>query len=157
MITYFEMTAFLPLMGSAILSFCSYRKVVSNNCTAGVSVEYTARRQQCPVQAPKGLHLVTSEGSLTATLGSNVTFLVFLEEVGGFLFFHSDAGEGWLCVCACLWVCVCACARALACRPKWTRRKFDPQLSIFPFVFFVFFENPLPCTAELPQTQCLFM
>lgn len=59
----------------------SYRKVVSNNCTAGVSVVYTARRQQCPIQAPKGLHLVTSEGRLTATLGTNVTFLVFLEEV----------------------------------------------------------------------------
>lgn len=63
----------------------SYRKVVSNNCTAGVSSEYTARRQQCPIQAPKGLHLVTSEGTLTATLGTNVTFLVFLEEVSCFL------------------------------------------------------------------------
>lgn len=46
--------------------------------------EYTARRQHCPTQAPKGLHLVTSEGKLTATLGTNVTFLVFLEEVSGF-------------------------------------------------------------------------
>ena len=63
-----------------------YRKVVSNNCTAGVSTEYTAKRQQCPIQAPKGLHLVTSEGTLTATLGSNVTFLVFLEEVSCVLF-----------------------------------------------------------------------
>lgn len=62
----------------------SYRKVVSNNCTAGVIAEYTARRQHCPVQAPKGLHLVTSEGRLTATLGANVTFLVFLEEVSRF-------------------------------------------------------------------------
>lgn len=44
-------------------------------------MEYTAKRQQCQIQAPKGLHLVTSEGTLTATLGSNVTFLVFLEEV----------------------------------------------------------------------------
>uniref|UniRef100_A0A665W1M4 PKD domain-containing protein n=1 Tax=Echeneis naucrates TaxID=173247 RepID=A0A665W1M4_ECHNA len=61
----------------------SYRKVVSNNCTDGVSVEYTARRQQCSNQAPKGLHLVTSEGMLTVTLGTNVTFLVFLEEGDG--------------------------------------------------------------------------
>lgn len=68
----------------------SYRKVVSNNCTAGVSAEYTARRQQCPIQAPKGLHLVTSEGTLTATLGSNVTFLVFLEEVSCFLYFSKS-------------------------------------------------------------------
>lgn len=43
---------------------------------------YTARRQPCPRQAPRGLHLVTSDGSLTATVNSNVTFLVFLEEVG---------------------------------------------------------------------------
>lgn len=73
------------LMAHLISFICfstfSYRKVVSNNCTAGVSTEYTARRQQCPIQAPKGLHLVTSEGSLTAVLGTNVTFLVFLEEV----------------------------------------------------------------------------
>nr|XP_033480739.1 VPS10 domain-containing receptor SorCS1 isoform X3 [Epinephelus lanceolatus] len=69
--------------GMTFLNSTGYRKVVSNNCTAGVSIEYTARRQQCPIQAPKGLHLVTSEGTLTATLGSNVTFLVFLEEGDG--------------------------------------------------------------------------
>ncbi|KAL7403641.1 hypothetical protein ABVT39_003243 [Epinephelus coioides] len=69
--------------GMTFLNSTGYRKVVSNNCTAGVSVEYTARRQQCPIQAPKGLHLVTSEGTLTATLGANVTFLVFLEEGDG--------------------------------------------------------------------------
>ncbi|XP_028258691.1 VPS10 domain-containing receptor SorCS1 isoform X2 [Parambassis ranga] len=69
--------------GMTFLNSTGYRKVVSNNCTAGVSVEYTARRQQCPVQAPKGLHLVTSEGTLTATLSTNVTFLVFLEEGDG--------------------------------------------------------------------------
>uniref|UniRef100_A0A674NNM8 Sortilin related VPS10 domain containing receptor 1 n=1 Tax=Takifugu rubripes TaxID=31033 RepID=A0A674NNM8_TAKRU len=66
--------------GMMFLNTTGYRKVVSNNCSAGVSMEYTAKRQQCQVQAPKGLHLVTSEGTLTATLGSNVTFLVFLEE-----------------------------------------------------------------------------
>ncbi|XP_034444326.1 VPS10 domain-containing receptor SorCS1 isoform X4 [Hippoglossus hippoglossus] len=69
--------------GMTFLNSTGYRKVVSNNCTAGVSVEYTARRRQCPVLAPKGLHLVTSEGTLTATLGINVTFLVFLEEGDG--------------------------------------------------------------------------
>lgn len=42
---------------------------------------YTARRLLCPSQAPKGLHLVTSEGKLTALLSHNVTFLVFLEQV----------------------------------------------------------------------------
>uniref|UniRef100_A0A672Z6S4 Sortilin related VPS10 domain containing receptor 1 n=1 Tax=Sphaeramia orbicularis TaxID=375764 RepID=A0A672Z6S4_9TELE len=52
--------------GMTFLNSTGYRKVVSNNCTAGVSTEYTARRQQCPSQAPRGLHLVTSEGTLTA-------------------------------------------------------------------------------------------
>lgn len=65
----------------ALCFYPSYRKVVSNNCSAGVSMEYTAKRQLCQIQAPKGLHLVTSEGTLMATLGSNITFLVFLEEV----------------------------------------------------------------------------
>uniref|UniRef100_A0A4W5RMV0 Sortilin related VPS10 domain containing receptor 1 n=1 Tax=Hucho hucho TaxID=62062 RepID=A0A4W5RMV0_9TELE len=66
--------------GTTFINSTGYRKVVSNNCTAGVIAEYTAKRQHCPTQAPKGLHLVTSEGKLTATLGTNVTFLVFLEE-----------------------------------------------------------------------------
>ncbi|XP_061833150.2 VPS10 domain-containing receptor SorCS1 isoform X2 [Nerophis lumbriciformis] len=69
--------------GMTFLNSTGYRKVVSNNCTAGVIVEYTARRQQCPMQAPKGLHLVTSEGTLTAAVGANVTFLVFLEQGDG--------------------------------------------------------------------------
>ncbi|KAL1005911.1 hypothetical protein UPYG_G00065490 [Umbra pygmaea] len=69
--------------GTTFLNSTGYRKVVSNNCTAGVIEDYTARRQHCPTQAPKGLHLVTSEGKLTATLGTNVTFLVFLEEGDG--------------------------------------------------------------------------
>ncbi|TRY81630.1 hypothetical protein DNTS_002615, partial [Danionella cerebrum] len=65
------------------LNSTGYRKVVSNNCTGGVMEQYTSRRQLCPSQAPRGLHLVTSEGKLTAALGSNVTFLVFLEEGDG--------------------------------------------------------------------------
>nr|XP_040043026.1 VPS10 domain-containing receptor SorCS1 isoform X2 [Gasterosteus aculeatus aculeatus] len=69
--------------GMTFLNSTGYRKVVSNNCTAGVSVQYKAKREQCPIQAPKGLHLVTKEGTLTATLGTNITFLVFLEEGDG--------------------------------------------------------------------------
>ncbi|XP_051993220.1 VPS10 domain-containing receptor SorCS1-like [Xyrauchen texanus] len=65
------------------LNSTGYRKVVSNNCTGGVIEQYTARRQVCPSQAPHGLHLVTSEGKLIASLASNVTFLVFLEEGDG--------------------------------------------------------------------------
>lgn len=58
-----------------------YRKVVLNNCTKGVKEMYTARKQQCPNRPPKGLLLTTKDGKLTANLGSNVTFLVHLDEV----------------------------------------------------------------------------
>ncbi|XP_072512811.1 VPS10 domain-containing receptor SorCS1 isoform X2 [Salminus brasiliensis] len=69
--------------GHTFLNSTGYRKVVSNNCTAGVMDLYMARRLPCPSQAPKGLHLVTSEGKLTALLSHNVTFLVFLEQGDG--------------------------------------------------------------------------
>ena len=84
-------------VGVCVCVSSSYRKVVSNNCTAGVIAEYTSRRQRCPVQAPRGLHLVTREGTLTATLAANVTFLVFLEEVSQSVVEQSRArtGRGW--------------------------------------------------------------
>ena len=63
------------------LSLQRYRKVVLNNCTKGVKEMYTARKQQCPNRPPKGLLLTTKDGKLTANLGSNVTFLVHLDEV----------------------------------------------------------------------------
>lgn len=59
----------------------SYRKVVLNNCTKGVKEMYTARKQQCPNRSPKGLTLNTKDGKLTANMGSNVTFIVHLDEV----------------------------------------------------------------------------
>lgn len=42
---------------------------------------YTARKQQCPNRPPRGLVLTTHDDKLTANMGSNVTFLVRLEEV----------------------------------------------------------------------------
>lgn len=61
--------------------FFSYRRALSNNCTEGAPLRFSPRRQRCPSRAPRGLQLLTSEGTLVATLGRNVTFLVFLEEV----------------------------------------------------------------------------
>lgn len=58
-----------------------YRRALSNNCTEGAPLRFSPRRQKCPSRAPRGLQLLTSEGTLVATLGRNVTFLVFLEEV----------------------------------------------------------------------------
>lgn len=58
-----------------------YRRALSNNCTETALLRYSPRRQKCPSQAPRGLQLFTSEGTLVATLERNVTFLVFLEQV----------------------------------------------------------------------------
>lgn len=71
----------LTVCSSLSLTNSSYRKALSNNCTEGTLLKYSPRRQKCPSQAPRGLQLFTSEGTLVATLGRNVTFLVFLEEV----------------------------------------------------------------------------
>ncbi|KAM9770526.1 LOW QUALITY PROTEIN: VPS10 domain-containing receptor SorCS3-like [Menidia menidia] len=67
-------------LGQNYLNSTGYRKVVLNNCTKGVKELYTARKQQCPNRPPRGLALTTKDGKLTATLGSNVTFLVHLDE-----------------------------------------------------------------------------
>lgn len=55
--------------------------MVLNNCTKGVKEMYTARKQQCPNRAPRGLSVTTKDGKLTTKLGNNITFLVNLEEV----------------------------------------------------------------------------
>uniref|UniRef100_A0A6Q2WX62 VPS10 domain-containing protein n=1 Tax=Esox lucius TaxID=8010 RepID=A0A6Q2WX62_ESOLU len=63
------------------LNSTGYRKVLSNNCKEGGNDVYSARKQQCSPRPPKGLRLMTSHGELTATVGSNVTFLVHLDDV----------------------------------------------------------------------------
>ncbi|XP_043911474.1 VPS10 domain-containing receptor SorCS1-like [Protopterus annectens] len=67
-------------LGQSFLNITGYRRVVSNNCTGGVRDQYTAKIQPCPTRAPKGFHIVTSDGKLTADLGHNVTFLIQLDE-----------------------------------------------------------------------------
>ncbi|XP_058045097.1 VPS10 domain-containing receptor SorCS1 [Ahaetulla prasina] len=68
-------------LGQSYLNSTGYRKVVSNNCTDGVREQYTAKPQQCPGKAPRGLRVVTSDGTLTSEQGHNVTFMVQLEEL----------------------------------------------------------------------------
>uniref|UniRef100_A0A8C1UF46 PKD domain-containing protein n=1 Tax=Cyprinus carpio TaxID=7962 RepID=A0A8C1UF46_CYPCA len=72
--------------GQNYLNSTGYRKVVANNCTKGVKELYTARKQQCPYRPPRGLVLSTGDNKFTANMGSNVTFLVRLEEL--------DFGDG---------------------------------------------------------------
>uniref|UniRef100_A0A8D3BVL5 PKD domain-containing protein n=1 Tax=Scophthalmus maximus TaxID=52904 RepID=A0A8D3BVL5_SCOMX len=72
-----------------------YRRALSNNCTEGTLLKFSPRRQKCPGQAPRGLQLFTAEGTLVATLGKNVTFLVFLEEgLGSTTSITVDFGDG---------------------------------------------------------------
>uniref|UniRef100_A0A3B5ANI5 VPS10 domain-containing receptor SorCS1-like n=1 Tax=Stegastes partitus TaxID=144197 RepID=A0A3B5ANI5_9TELE len=83
------------ITGDSFLNTTGYRRALSNNCTEGSLVKYSPRRQKCPSQAPRGLQLFTSEGTLVATLGKNVTFLVFLEEgLGSMTSITVDFGDG---------------------------------------------------------------
>nr|XP_057942775.1 VPS10 domain-containing receptor SorCS3-like [Doryrhamphus excisus] len=67
-------------LSQSYLNSTGYRKVVLNNCTKGIKELYTARKQQCPKRPPKGLLLTTKDDKLAASLGTNVTFLVHLDE-----------------------------------------------------------------------------
>uniref|UniRef100_A0AAX7VDK9 PKD domain-containing protein n=1 Tax=Astatotilapia calliptera TaxID=8154 RepID=A0AAX7VDK9_ASTCA len=83
------------IAGDSFLNTTGYHRALSNNCTEGNLLKYSPRRQKCPSQAPKGLQLFTNEGTLVATLGKNVTFLVFLEEgLGSMTSITVDFGDG---------------------------------------------------------------
>ncbi|XP_037553626.1 VPS10 domain-containing receptor SorCS1-like [Nematolebias whitei] len=83
------------MTGDSFLNTTGYRKALSNNCTEGSVLRYGPRQHKCPSQAPRGLQLFTSEGTLVATLERNVTFLVFLEEgLGSMTSITVDFGDG---------------------------------------------------------------
>uniref|UniRef100_A0AAQ4NPK0 Sortilin related VPS10 domain containing receptor 1 n=1 Tax=Gasterosteus aculeatus aculeatus TaxID=481459 RepID=A0AAQ4NPK0_GASAC len=83
------------IRGDSFLNTTGYRRAFSNNCTDGALLKYSPTRQKCPSQAPRGLQLFTSEGTLVATLDRNVTFLVFLEEgLGSMTSITVDFGDG---------------------------------------------------------------
>ncbi|XP_053730990.1 VPS10 domain-containing receptor SorCS1-like [Synchiropus splendidus] len=83
------------ITGDSFLNTTGYRKGLSNNCTEGSLLKYSPRRQKCPSWAPRGLQLFTSEGTMVATLGKNVTFLLFLEEgLGSTTSITVDFGDG---------------------------------------------------------------
>ncbi|XP_015247277.1 PREDICTED: VPS10 domain-containing receptor SorCS1-like [Cyprinodon variegatus] len=83
------------ITGDSFFNTTGYRKALSNNCTDGSLLKYSPRQQKCPSRAPRGLQLFTSEGTFVATLGRNVTFLVFLEEgLGSMTSITVDFGDG---------------------------------------------------------------
>uniref|UniRef100_A0A8C5TBK9 VPS10 domain-containing receptor SorCS3 n=1 Tax=Malurus cyaneus samueli TaxID=2593467 RepID=A0A8C5TBK9_9PASS len=57
-----------------------YRRIVSNNCTDGLRDKYMAKMEKCPGKAPRGLHILTSDGKLVMEQGHNATFVILMEE-----------------------------------------------------------------------------
>uniref|UniRef100_A0AAV2JPK1 PKD domain-containing protein n=1 Tax=Knipowitschia caucasica TaxID=637954 RepID=A0AAV2JPK1_KNICA len=57
-----------------------YRKVLSNNCKEVGRSTFSPKRQTCRPRAPQGLRLTTSTAELSANMGTNVTFMVQLED-----------------------------------------------------------------------------
>uniref|UniRef100_A0A8C4HZL4 Sortilin related VPS10 domain containing receptor 3b n=1 Tax=Dicentrarchus labrax TaxID=13489 RepID=A0A8C4HZL4_DICLA len=64
----------------SFLNSTGYRKVLSNNCKEGGRNVYSPKRQVCRPRPPRGLRLSTSQGDLSAPVGSNVTFMVYLDD-----------------------------------------------------------------------------
>ncbi|KAK5854138.1 hypothetical protein PBY51_015234 [Eleginops maclovinus] len=62
------------------LNSTGYRKVLSNNCKEAGRNVYSPKRQVCRPRPPRGLRLSTSHGELSATVGSNVTFMLYLDD-----------------------------------------------------------------------------
>uniref|UniRef100_A0A672JCL5 Sortilin related VPS10 domain containing receptor 3b n=1 Tax=Salarias fasciatus TaxID=181472 RepID=A0A672JCL5_SALFA len=62
------------------LNSTGYRKVLSNNCKEGGKNLYSPKREACRPRPPRGLRLTTSQGELSAAVGSNVTFMVYLDD-----------------------------------------------------------------------------
>uniref|UniRef100_A0A672TSI9 VPS10 domain-containing receptor SorCS3 n=1 Tax=Strigops habroptila TaxID=2489341 RepID=A0A672TSI9_STRHB len=67
-------------MGQSYLNSTGYRRIVSNNCTDGLREKYMAKVEKCPGKAPRGLHILTTDGKLVTEQGHNATFIILMEE-----------------------------------------------------------------------------
>ncbi|XP_077586040.1 VPS10 domain-containing receptor SorCS3-like [Stigmatopora nigra] len=66
--------------GQSFFNSTGYRKVLANNCKEIGRNVYSPRRQNCRPRPPRGLRLTTGSGELSARLGTNVTFVVHLQD-----------------------------------------------------------------------------
>uniref|UniRef100_A0A8C3JFA0 VPS10 domain-containing receptor SorCS3 n=1 Tax=Calidris pygmaea TaxID=425635 RepID=A0A8C3JFA0_9CHAR len=67
-------------IGQSYLNSTGYRRIVSNNCTDGLRERYMAKMEKCPGKAPRGLHILTTDGKLVTEQGHNATFIILMEE-----------------------------------------------------------------------------
>ncbi|XP_071605450.1 VPS10 domain-containing receptor SorCS3 [Heliangelus exortis] len=67
-------------IGQSYLNSTGYRRIVSNNCTDGLREKYMAKVEKCPGKAPRGLHILTTDGKLVTEQGHNATFIILMEE-----------------------------------------------------------------------------
>ncbi|KAF7220419.1 VPS10 domain-containing receptor SorCS3 [Nothobranchius furzeri] len=63
----------------SFLNSTGYRKVLSNNCKERGRNFFSPKRVACHPRAPRGLQLTTGNGELSATVQSNVTFMIRLD------------------------------------------------------------------------------
>ncbi|XP_057704524.1 VPS10 domain-containing receptor SorCS3 isoform X1 [Corythoichthys intestinalis] len=66
--------------GQSFLNSTGYRKVLSNNCKEVGRNVYSPKRLGCRPRPPRGLRLSTGSGELSAHVGSNVSFVVHLQD-----------------------------------------------------------------------------
>ncbi|XP_078534650.1 VPS10 domain-containing receptor SorCS2 isoform X2 [Lissotriton helveticus] len=84
------------LLGQAYTTSTGYRKVVSNVCEGGVDMLQSLGQHQCPLIAPKGLHITVKGDPLAVKPGEDITFLV-RQEQGDVLNtkYQVDLGDGF--------------------------------------------------------------
>uniref|UniRef100_A0A7M4F1S9 VPS10 domain-containing receptor SorCS3 n=1 Tax=Crocodylus porosus TaxID=8502 RepID=A0A7M4F1S9_CROPO len=66
--------------GQSYLNSTGYRRIVSNNCVDGLREKYMAKAEKCPGKAPRGLHILTTDGKLVTEQGHNATFIILMDE-----------------------------------------------------------------------------
>ncbi|KAM4591003.1 VPS10 domain-containing receptor SorCS3 [Odontesthes bonariensis] len=64
----------------SFLNSTGYRKVLSNNCKERGRNVYSPKTEACQPRAPRGLRLSTIHTELSAVIGSNVTFAIYLAD-----------------------------------------------------------------------------
>nr|XP_033805848.1 VPS10 domain-containing receptor SorCS2 isoform X2 [Geotrypetes seraphini] len=84
------------MLGQAYTRSTGYRKAVSNVCEGGVDMQQSPAQFQCPLIAPKGLHVTIKGDTLAVKPGEDITFII-RQEQGDVLNtkYQVDLGDGF--------------------------------------------------------------